>query len=191
MYHHVTGVWLICAEWQRCQASAVKGDTSNWCHPEPVHKHPVPSPCAQDSWDTRICYVCTRRQQGAHAVTHFTHTHIKSTEVAIKSQNEASGLVPFCIFLHFSILLKFPLLFQCELMKKLLQISLLTFNTTAVSHNWEVFYYAGFFSFIETRKQILKNESDFINREQTAFLGWLLVVWRRIFWLWPFLPIYS
>lgn len=120
----------------------------------------------------------------AYGCTHFTHMHRKSTEVVVQSQNEVPALVPFCIFPHFSILLKLPLLFYPELMKKLLQISLLTQNI----HNFgvaEVLYSAGFF--FPSQKQNFKNESNFIKRDQTTFLGLLLVVWRRIFWLWPFL----
>lgn len=44
-------------------------------------------------------------------VSPFTDLHLKSTEAAIQKQNKVAGLVPLCLSLHSSILLKLPLLF--------------------------------------------------------------------------------
>ena len=59
-------------------------------------------------------------------------------------------------------------------MKKLLQISLLTCNTTAVSHNFGVaevyFILQGSFSFTETRKQIKKKWKQFNQQTSDLFL---------------------
>lgn len=59
-------------------------------------------------------------------------------------------------------------------MKELLQISLLTYNTRAASHNFraaEVYFILwGFFSFIETRKQIKKKRKQFHQQRSDHFL---------------------
>lgn len=152
IYYHVIGVWLSCGEY-RDDRHLLEDGTRDWCCLEPRYRHSsflslstIQLRYMEMSHLHKVTAGCTCCFISccAYGCTHFTHMHRKSTEVVVQSQNEVPALVPFCIFPHFSILLKLPLLFYPELMKKLLQISLLTQNI----HNFgvaEVFYSAGFF----------------------------------------------
>lgn len=130
---------------QRWQTSARRWHQRLVMSRDKVEALPVSSPCAEHSWDTWKCHICTRWQQGAHCcfISHCNKAALIShIERAQKLWFKPEWSVCFGSILHlpsFLCTFKTPFVFYPELMKKLLEISLLTYNI----HNFWVaeFYF--------------------------------------------------
>lgn len=107
---HTSGIWLMCAEYRQGRHplwKAAKDLASFGAHGHALY-FPLP---AHMALETHRYVMPAWANYALRDVSPFTDLYLKSTEAAIQKQNEVAALIPFCLSLHSSMLLKLSLLF--------------------------------------------------------------------------------